>query len=581
MALKSTRSSRSSRSSTQNTRNSSRSSSNREPNARQRAQIGRQLRGLQDSVSNIARSRGLQWDSGSNRYNRINTRDQRQEAPIDSETINSQSLAQTKPIELPSQPETQNYNGILAGNNSATASILSSLGYTQDENGQFVQSPQTGTTTSSGFDAGTQGRFRNLVAGLGLMPQKQSVYDDPEYQKQQRVVQREQRNLNNYTASLNSIVAKSQADQLSVTGQGRGIPEAIIGGQQAQIAKEAAIQAIPVQAQIAASQGNLELATAQLDQLYKIKSESLQNDYEYKANQYNAIRDFLTKEETRQLNLLDQENDRRYSEGQDFLQLQDSYMKAAIANGTSTVGISSARNRKELYAAVGQSGMGRGGGGSQYETDLDAIIGSVVSTIPTKFGQQQFNTQLARARNDADRLNLVAAQVLKGQSAEFKNDFRNQAVGIAQIDKAIAELDKGVQTGFINSNLQYAANFFGKDYDPALAKINGYITSAIQPYRNSVTGAAWGEQEDGEYQQLFGSDRYSPVELRQRLVQTKELLKSKSSEGLNAFVNPLGTYDNQFASGSLSSQTQNDDRTTPTPVNSWWKNLGSWLWGSN
>lgn len=190
-----------------------------------------------------------------------------------------------------------------------------------------------------------------------------------------------------------------------------------------------------------------------------------------------------------------------------------------------------------------------GSSDSVYESDLDAIIGTVLSTIPTKFGQATFQSQMKKARNDTDKISLIAAQVLKGQPAEFKNDFRNQAVGISELDKAIALLDSGVETGFLESTAQYGFNVIGKDFDPKLAKINAHITSAIQPYRNSVTGAAWGTQEDGEYQQLFGSTKYSPTELRQRLVTVKEMLKSKSATGLDTFVNPLGYYDNTFESG--------------------------------
>ena len=230
---------------------------------------------------------------------------------------------------------------------------------------------------------------------------------------------------------------------------------------------------------------------------------------------------------------------------------------------------------------VKASGRGFMGALDKYENDLDAIIGTVYSTIPTKFGQATFEQQIGRARDDADKLSLVAAQVLKGQPAEFKNDFRNQAVGISQIDKAIAEIDKGAQTGVLNNALQYTYNLAGRDFDPKLARIQSYITSAIQPYRNSITGAAWGEQEDGEYASLFGSTKYSPIELRQRLVQTKELLKSKSAEGLNAFVNPLGTYENAFNVGILAqselefSGTQEDifDEVIQPEDRPWYKKL--------
>ncbi len=200
------------------------------------------------------------------------------------------------------------------------------------------------------------------------------------------------------------------------------------------------------------------------------------------------------------------------------------------------------------------------GGSNKYASDLEALLGNTVATIPSKFGQEQFQTQLSRTRNDADKISLIGSVVLKNAPAEVKRDFSNQSIAVSNIDKAIAEIDKGAKTGFINSKLQKGFNFFGKDYDPALASIASYITASIQPYRNSVTGAAWGEQEEAEYQQLFGSVLYSPAELKQRLNRLKEIMKDKSAQGLNVFINPLDTYANPFIQ-----TTQNT--VTPTTGN--------------
>ena len=196
-----------------------------------------------------------------------------------------------------------------------------------------------------------------------------------------------------------------------------------------------------------------------------------------------------------------------------------------------------------------------GTGSGKFENDLDAIVGNTLATIPTKFGQEQFTAQINRARNDADKIATVASIILKGQPAEVKRDFGNQAIAVSNIDKAIALIDSGVKSGFLNNAKQYSANFFGKDYDPSLAQVNTYITSAIQPYRSSITGAAWGDQEDAEYAQLFGTTKYAPAELKQRLSTLKEIMKSKSATGLNAYVNPLDTYGNVFASGGLAPET--------------------------
>lgn len=209
----------------------------------------------------------------------------------------------------------------------------------------------------------------------------------------------------------------------------------------------------------------------------------------------------------------------------------------------------------KTYAPSSTGGTGTTGNSTAYGSDLDAVIGATLSTIPSKFGQQTFQSQISKARNDGDKLNLVASQVLKGASAEIRNDFSNQAIAMKQLDKAIAELDAGVKSGFLNSKAQYVAGVFGKDYDPKLQKVQAYITSAVQPYRNSVTGAAWGTQEDNEYADLFGSIKYSPTELKNRLTNMKETLKSKSATSLNTFVNPLGTYGNQFEIGQFAPTT--------------------------
>lgn len=218
-----------------------------------------------------------------------------------------------------------------------------------------------------------------------------------------------------------------------------------------------------------------------------------------------------------------------------------------------------AEDKKKLSRV--KAGAWGADGGKTYATDLDAIIGATLSTIPTKFGQEQFQTQLNRTRNDADKVSLVASQVLKGQGTDVKRDFSNQSFAIKEVDKAIALLDEKIKTGAIKAVTQYVYNIFGKDFDPNLAKVNAYITSAIQPYRNSITGAAWGEQEDREYQQLFGSTKYSPSELRQRLVQIKEIMKDKSIAALNSFVNPLDTYTNPFSQEQQSQAPTSVDLT--------------------
>lgn len=258
-------------------------------------------------------------------------------------TINSGNLNQTTPIKINPLIATPNYNGTIAGANA-------SLGADATTNGAVPPIAAPTPTGNKPEDAAAQSRWQNLITSLGLAPQKQDVNADPQVIQSQRLVDQNKKVVNDLTATLNGITAKSQADQLSVTGQGRGIPEAIIGGQQAEISKEAAIQALPVSAQIAAAQGNLSLAQNHLDQVYKIKSSALDTAYTNQVNQFNAIKGYLNGEEARTLAVLDRNETRAYNDSKDFLQLQDSYAKADPSNA---VAIHNTKNRDELYKIVG------------------------------------------------------------------------------------------------------------------------------------------------------------------------------------------------------------------------------------
>lgn len=165
------------------------------------------------------------------------------------------------------------------------------------------------------------------------------------YQKAQRETQilQKQQLVNDLSGQLNGIVNKGQANQLSLVGQGRGIPEAIIGGQQAQIGRETAIAALPVQAQLSAAQGNLEMANDNLDTLFKIYSDDAKNEYEYKKEVKKAVYDVATAKEKRELEKLDKMEERNYQETKDLNDERLAYSKMAFANGQSSLGAKMAK----------------------------------------------------------------------------------------------------------------------------------------------------------------------------------------------------------------------------------------------
>jgi len=134
-------------------------------------------------------------------------------------------------------------------------------------------------------------------------------------QKETQILQKQEK-VSTLTEQLNAIVNKGQAAQLSLVGQGRGIPEAIIGGQQAEIGRETAIAALPIQAQLSAAQGDLEMANQNLETLFKIYSDDAEREYSIKKEQKKMVYDIATADEKRALEKLDKAEDRAYNERQ-------------------------------------------------------------------------------------------------------------------------------------------------------------------------------------------------------------------------------------------------------------------------
>lgn len=181
----------------------------------------------------------------------------------------------------------------------------------------------------------TKTALEDYLASLQEAPSATDAY--VKAQKETQILQKQQV-VNDLTGQLNAIVNKGQASQLSLTGQGRGIPETIIGGQQAQIARETAIQALPIQAQLSAAQGNLEMANQNLDTLFKIYSEDAKNEYEYKKEVKKMVYEIANAEEKRLLDEQDKQEERAYQETQDLNTERSMYAKMAFETGQSSLG---------------------------------------------------------------------------------------------------------------------------------------------------------------------------------------------------------------------------------------------------
>lgn len=240
-----------------------------------------------------------------------------------------QNMTATSPANIPTKPTASDPGDVVGANNAGLASML---GYTLDANGQF-QAPKADAGTSQ--DMSRMGNiFGSYIASKEAPPSLADIYKD-EYKD--AGIKNLQSEVNNYTSSLNSIVAKQQADLLRVRGAGseNGVTEAVYGGQQATINREAAIAALPVQAALSAAQGNLELAQAHVDKMFQIRSQDATAQYNYKNTLLDSVYNFATTVEQKRLDGLKTQEDRKYQEKLSNIQTMNEWAKLAVETGQS------------------------------------------------------------------------------------------------------------------------------------------------------------------------------------------------------------------------------------------------------
>ncbi len=220
--------------------------------------------------------------------------------------------------------------------------------------------------------------------------------------------------------------------------------------------------------------------------------------------------------------------------------------------------------KAKTYAPKASGGGGSYGGGSgAFGNDLDALIGQVGSSINGKYKQEAFRQQIARARNDQDKISIIAANT--AIPGEARTDLVNTRAGQDSLRQAIGMVKNGVKTGVLKAGADYGLGIFGGQVDPAMTQLRGLITAAVQPYRSSITGAAWGTQEEAEYKSLFGSVKDTPETLLTKLENLDRIMNNKRVSIIAATADPLGmntSFDSYYVSNPLAGDQGGDTSTS-------------------
>ena len=249
--------------------------------------------------------------------------------------IPATDIGTTSPV-IPPKPVPTDTGDMLGMNN---ASVLQE-GLTLD-GGQFVKDPQDSEQMSAAKEYNANiGNVASSILGY-IKPeanQAQNAYEDTygiTSRQAGREYRRAQQDVQQYTSQLNSITSSRDAAVLALEDTGRGQTTGFIGGEQGRIQRQAAIAALPIQAQLAAAQGNLEVAKSHVDSLFQMKIKDIETEQAYKQTVANTWMSVANTQQSNLLNAAIADSNARAEEKKTNLQMANQWAQQAYDNGQS------------------------------------------------------------------------------------------------------------------------------------------------------------------------------------------------------------------------------------------------------
>ncbi len=420
--------------------------------------------------------------------------------------IAADGLAPTAPINLPEKPTVPDVGNLVAPGN---------IGLQSTAEGMYTVDPATGMTTMAAptdpLAQNQQGRLADMFAAYEGMGSGEA--DLAKLEKENKLAQKRQA-VSNYTGQLNAIVAKSQAEQLGLEGQGRGITESIIGGQQAQINREAAIQALPVQAQLAAAQGDLEMAQQHVDKLFAIKRQDAQALFQFKSNVINSVYDFADKQEQRRLDEVSKIETRKYEEQQDFLKTQRSLLSSALQQGapSSVVNaINGATTQEEALVAAGEYNgdlLAREAQRANIAQSYASIRASNANAALNEAELAKMNDPTLSTQQNAD-LAAYAMQFSDTGKLPSVSEMKQAGITASQVMDYAKQVPKP-NGALVSTNTGTKSTTLSAEQEKSIAALNEIVTKTLPALKDrfgkintgivgGLTGMVWTSQDRQDY----------------------------------------------------------------------------------
>ena len=410
-------------------------------------------------------------------------------APITQSTMGSATA-----VNLPNTPvpNAGDYSGILAN-------TLTSNGLKLDG------SSNTSTTTKDSSDVSTPNLDSLMANELNLRDQNAPVKSEAIYNSLPEKAAKEAaaREVNQYQSQLNGIVAQRDAQvlQLREVGSQNGVTEAVYGGQKATIEREAAIRALPVSAQLAAAQGNLELAQDNLNTLFKLRVNDANATFEYKNKIIDSVMKYATASEQRVFEQKKLDASNALDQKKTNLSSMNEWAKIALGQPSvmtqfTSLDPSSSTFQKDLAAVQSQVVDFKGIRERQlHKANLDKVKAETEALTPRglvsgkyEFGTKEYDLEVI-TNSSQFKKNLLEGQrtrIESARSALSSLETLNQLMTGVDVSNADSKAIFDEGTGPVKGRLRtLEAQFKGNS---SAAAINATITALLPKVARGIFG---------------------------------------------------------------------------------------------
>ena len=254
-------------------------------------------------------------------------------------SITPENLKPVSSINIsPSPEDNTNYQGIINGGVENANAILKSVNKPAiaEEKKQTIEEMLGGLINSPAPSSSAS--LYEQTYGVGPTQEELSIKQEAERKAQQ--------DLDLLNAQMTSLNAEAKAAPIKTQEEfsGRGATAGGVAPIDTAKLRNIALRALPLEGEILAkqailtgSQKALQLAQSKFDKVFELRMSDITNQYNYKKDQQDKIWNYLTTKEQNQLDEIRRQDDRKYQESRDNLNLAQNLSKDAMSVGLADV----------------------------------------------------------------------------------------------------------------------------------------------------------------------------------------------------------------------------------------------------